>query len=119
MKRAVVLTLSAVALVASLSVSTRASSAGAIVIKDELCGLFDGDGGVVMGSGSIQVTNQGGFSLLKCSVKNVPNSTGRAVRYDFASTGMPCGTANGSTEDWQEVVSASGNATLTCRYRNK
>jgi hypothetical protein len=117
MKRVVVLTISAVALLAITSDATRASS-GAVVVKDDVCGLFDGDGGVVEGSGSMQVTNAGGVSILKCSVKGVSNSSGRVVRYDFASTNMQCGTSAGMTPDWQEVVSASGNATLTCRIKN-
>jgi hypothetical protein len=116
MRRVLVLSLSTVALLAGLSMPVGAR-AGAVVAKDDMCGLFDGDGGIVMGASSIQVTNAGGVAIVKCSVKNVANSTGRAVHYNFATTNMPCGTVNGSTEDWHETVSANGNATLTCRFK--
>jgi hypothetical protein len=116
MRRAVVLTVSALALVAGLSVPAGAR-AGAVVIKDNGCGLFDGDGNIVWGTSPIHVSNSGGVEILKCSVKNVANSQGRAVHYSFASTNMACGVNGGSTEDWNEVVSASGNATLTCRLK--
>ena len=108
MRRAVVMTVSALALVAGLSVPAGAR-AGAVVIKDGMCGLLDGDGNMVMGTGSIHVTNSGGYEMLKCSVKNVANSTGRSVHHSFATMNMPCMLNGGSTEDWSEVVSASGN----------
>jgi hypothetical protein len=94
------------------------SDNAAIVAKDGLCGLQDGDGNFVLTSSSIQVTNNGGVTTLVCKVKDVPNSTGSAVHYDFESTGFLCNTNGGQTEDWSETVSASGNATLVCRINN-
>ena len=117
MRRVAVLTVSAVALVAGLAVPAGARAGGAVVAKNEICGLFDGDGGIVTGTASIQVTNAGGVNVVKCSVKNVSNSQGRAVHYNFGNTNMACGTAFGMTEDWHETVSTNGNATLTCRIK--
>lgn len=93
------------------------AAAGTMIAKDNVCGLLDGDGAVAFGSGGMMMTNAGGMSMVKCTVNGVPNSTGRAVHYDYESTGMTCGTAAGATTDWHETVSASGNATLTCRVK--
>jgi len=90
---------------------------GAIVIKDEACGLFDGDGGVVVTNDTVQV---GTFShncnsTISCKTKGVANSTGKAVHWDFDSSGgISCGTGFGSTTDWHEIVSKSGVAHLIC-----
>ena len=89
----------------------------AIHINDFGCGLFDGDGGFVAASSSQTVITSSGNENLKCQVKDVANSTGKAVRYDFASTGLLCGTFTGVTDQWHETVSASGNATLQCKTR--
>ena len=93
------------------------AQAQAVVISDQGCNLFDGDGNLVPASSDHQVntTNVNGNCLFKCSVKKVANSTGRAVQYDFASTGVLCSMYScGVTTHWHETVSASGNATLSC-----
>jgi hypothetical protein len=79
--------------------------------------LFDGNGGGVAATSDHQVVtnNANGNLILKCSVKGVANDTGKAAHFDFASTGILCGTLLGATENWNETVSNSGNATLTCR----
>ena len=78
--------------------------------------MLDGNGGFVFASSDHQVVtnNTRGNLTLKCSVKGVANDTGKAAHFDFASTGIPCSTSLGATENWQETVSNSGNATLTC-----
>ena len=94
-----------------------AQGAAAVVINDQGCGLLDGDGNFVSADSDHTVLTQSnnGNAVLKCSVKGVANSTGKAVHYDFESTGIPCGILGGGvTENWEETVSASGNATLTC-----
>lgn len=113
MRKYLILFVAAVALAAVASVAP-VSSQGAIVIKDGGCTLLDGNGGFVSADSSQSVVTPSGNGVLICKVKGVPNSTGRAVRYDFASTGISCGTAAGSTQEWHETVSASGNATLVC-----
>lgn len=102
----------AVLLIAALCVPVRASDR-AVVIKDSACMLLDGDGGVVAADGSISVTHKNGW-MFTCKAKDVPNASHHEVRYDSVSTGWPCMTDNGPTDDWQETVSASGNATLSC-----
>lgn len=104
----------ALAVVASI---TPASTQGAIVIHDGGCSLLDGNGAGVTADSSHAVVTPSGNGVLVCKVKGVPNATGRAVRFDAASTGLSCGTAAGSTQDWHETVSASGNATLVCNVQ--
>jgi len=82
----------------------------AIVINDFGCGLMDGDGNFAFADASHAVVTSSGNSTLKCSA-TVANSQGKAVNYnDFL-----CGTPLGLTTDSHETVSASGQATLTCK----
>ena len=91
---------------------------GALQVKDQACGVLDGDGHVALGADSMTVVSGGGMTMFKCSVKGVSNSQGKTVHWDHANTSMMCGTLGGPTNDWHETVSASGNATLTCRTKN-
>jgi hypothetical protein len=109
----------AVALLLQGSTPATANNA-AVVIKDGGCGLLDGDGGFASASSDQAVITSSGNAILKCSVKGVANSTGQAVHYDSDNNplgpGIPCSSAAGGTIDWKEVVSAAGNATLTCKF---
>jgi hypothetical protein len=93
------------------------ASAGSVVAKDTTCAVLDAEGRVAFGQNSMVLSTPSGHSIVKCSVTGVNNSTGRAVRHDYESTGMTCMTAAGATTDWHETISASGNATLTCRMK--
>jgi hypothetical protein len=93
-------------------ISWKSATEGAVVINDFGCGMMDGDGNFVYTEASHAVITPSNNTTLKCSVTGVANSTGKAVNYkDFL-----CGTPLGLTTDSHETVSASGNATLTCRY---
>ena len=112
--------LTAVAAVSFLLISWSASKttySPAIHIDGFGCGMLDGDGGGVAADRSSVVITSSGNANLKCSVSGVANSTGSAVQYDNASTGLLCGTTVGVTDQWKETVSASGNATLSCKGR--
>ena len=105
---------------------------GAINIKNQSCGLFDGDGNIypvdgVLDSGHL-VLPKSGTGNFRCSA-DVPNSSGHAVTYDstnnpFTKNGgdpVTCtlyagegGPAPVETLDWHETVSASGQASLVC-----
>lgn len=93
---------------------------GAVVINDATCGMLDGDGNFIFAdsSHSVETSSNNDNSVFICKASNVPNSTGKAVRYDFDSTGLPCGTLAGSTNKWHETVSASGEAKLVCQFKN-
>lgn len=119
-KLALALLLLSVALVPAPASS---ETSRAVIIKDTACGLFDGDGGFVYTEDTmiLGAHSANGNSKLTCKAKDVPNSTGRAVVFNFENTGALCGifSPHGflTTDDWQETVSASGVATLQCHYK--
>jgi len=103
-----------------------ANTRAAVVIRNGGCVLLDGDGAIVSADRDItistQSTNQN--TTLICMVKKVANSTRRAVHYDSENNplfpGLECSTIRPDTlftTDWNETVSAAGNATLRCRFK--
>ncbi len=112
---------STLTLVASLMLVTPAAYADpAIILTDFGCGVIDGDGNGFFTTDTKTVSSQNGKPgnlniTLKCHASGVPNSTGKAVHWNFNNTGFSCGTQFGSTTDWNETVSASGKAVLTCK----
>ncbi len=117
MKRIILATVLALA-------SASAFAEPALVIRDEGCGMLNGNGQVVFTTETHRVvTNSAnGNAVFRCNATVAPASSGRAAHFDFNSTGLLCaiGTASGIelTDDWNNVVSASGEARLTCRYRD-
>ncbi len=96
----------------------------AVVIRQESCVLLDGDGNVVATTDVAQiVTTQSanGNVDVQCDADVSPASSGKAARFDFASTGLLCvfDTPFGveTTDDWKETVSASGQAKIVCHLR--
>jgi hypothetical protein len=87
------------------------------------CTLFDGNGAMVSGTsfkGTFTQSNNGNATV-QCSGDVTPSSSGHAAHFDFASTGIHCFTDNPfsgaeSTQNWEETVSASGNAKITCHF---
>ena len=101
----------------SLALLRGTAHAQAVVISDQGCGLFDGDGNIVLASSdhSVITPSGNGNCNLKCSVKGVANSSGRAVNLDSTIVPISCGIPGcAPTANWHETISASGNATLTC-----
>jgi transcription elongation factor len=112
---AIVVALTALLVIGASAGLARADSNGASVYKDFGCGLFDGNGGFVFvttGTHSVEITN--GNAVTICKASDVPNSTGSAVHWNNGNTGDTCGIAGGSTSNWDETVSASGEAILRC-----
>jgi hypothetical protein len=97
----------------------------AVIIRNEgSCALMDGDGEFVSADRWVTVATQstGQNTTEICKVKNVANSTGRAVRYTGEDTGISCRAFRPPdmfvvTTAWTETVSASGNATLRCHFK--
>ena len=92
------------------------ANSGALVIDDFGCRLLDGNGRITFASSSHAVITKSanGNRVLKCSVKEVANSTGKAAHFDRESTGYWCNAMGVITTNWHNKVSKSGNSTLTC-----
>ena len=58
---------------------------------------------------------KGSNIIMKCHVKGVSNSTGKAVKWNFDNTDRLCVTQYGATDDWRSVVSSEGDAMMTCK----
>jgi hypothetical protein len=103
------------------------SRRAAVVIRNNECRLFNGDGQLVLADRSIVIATQSTRlnTTFICKVKNVANSSGRAVRYDSDNNpfgpGVGCGILRPDqfviTTDWTESVSSSGNATIRCHFK--
>ena len=79
----------------------------ASISRDFACGLFDGDGNVVLADGSLAIETSSNHATLKSSA-DVANTTGTAqVQRGFACSEL--------TTDTHSTVSASGKSTLTCQ----
>ena len=101
----------------------------AFIITEGSCGMADGDGGSITSTDVKQVNSnsqKNGNITLKCYATGVDNSTGKVVKYNFENTwGASCSTlktfpeiSQQFTDDWKEVVSADGDAVLTCKFYN-
>lgn len=108
--------------VASGSGSVAKASNGAVVINDQGCVFFDGDGGFVTTDTDHSVIINNGHGLFTCKASGVANSTGKAANYDANNNPLGflvhCGQnlTGQLTADWNETVSASGEATLRCHF---
>jgi hypothetical protein len=95
----------------------------AVVIHHSSCALLDGSGGFVSSTESNKVGTPSGVARYSCHAKRVPGATGRAIHYDSQNNpvevDLVCGIELPSglflTTDWNETISATGNATLICR----
>jgi hypothetical protein len=91
--------------------------AQAVVLSDQDCALFDGNGAIVPipGGGHFVITpSKNGNHEVTCSGIVAPASGGGTVHYDFKSTGLQCNAASCATDKWHEVVTPNGKATITC-----
>jgi hypothetical protein len=108
----------------------------AFLLPDPDCGVLDGDGGFVAVECEHQIgtPSRNGNAMVVNKVSGVPNSTGRAVRWDaynppqimldawgLDAPPAPCFVWDRNwgatfTLHWSNNVSASGEATLICQY---
>lgn len=100
-----------------------AQAAPATATRLDGCGLFDGNQSVVWPAEAKITATQSpnDNAMVQCSADVTPANSGRAVQFDYNSTGASCGVLDSKgavqmTQHWEETVSASGNATMTCHY---
>ena len=90
------------------------------IFADGECGMLDEFGaGFVMGEGvQISANSANGNVTLICSAEADRPESGRSVIWNYDNTGGSlCGTLDGATDDWHQVISASGKAKLTCHLK--
>jgi hypothetical protein len=102
----------------------------AVVITDSVCMFLDGNGSLVLASDSQAVITDSGNSKITCTGQVTPSSTAQgAVHWNLDNTShLLCHIPSGEgevgglarrgffplTPDWEEVVTPSGQATLSC-----
>ena len=103
------------------------SDNSALLIGIDGCVLLDGNTIPQAASGSgvtLETQSHNGNAIHICTTTVEPPASGHAAVYNYDSIGVLCGlddpnAVNGNiaiTEDWHEVVSASGQAKLVCNF---
>jgi hypothetical protein len=104
---------------ALLSWKSSMKKVGATHVSPSPCYVLSEDGitpidlaagtGVITPSGNARTGCQG----------EIPNSTGKAITFNFQNTGIECESTTGTfTKKWHETISASGKVTLQCHFRD-
>jgi hypothetical protein len=88
------------------------AGAGAVVVKDHLCGLFDAQRNFVTGAFGLSTLAPNGMLHLVCHAR-VP-APGVRMRLGPAGPFDRCGIEGFSTSTWEERISPSGEAILEC-----
>lgn len=90
-----------------------------VFIDEGGCGLLNEDN-VPVDNGdlvSISANSANGNATITCSIDLPRTTTGRSVVFNYDNTDRLCRMTGGNrTEDWHQVISASGKAKLTCHY---
>ena len=103
-----------------ISWKSASSIQSAVHIGLDFCYVLDGNQTLEEATGNVVITSSGNNNF-KCKAKGLSNSTGSAVIWNNANTGLLCGIDIGLegtvtlTDDWKNTVSASGNVTLQCK----
>jgi hypothetical protein len=122
MKRFVSMLLIGLAFVAF---GTVVAHAQAVVIKDFSCNVFAGDCSTFVVSTEnifVQTSQQGGNCVASCHLtlpEGAPLPPGnKPAQCDFENTGQLCNTPCGVSDDWQEVITPSGEVSAVCHFHN-
>ena len=111
-----VATLAATCVVAASAVGVAVAGEGGIVVdRGFACNVFDGNGNLFTTTNSVltvYTNQQGSKAVLQCEGNGAPAPF--LQHYNFARTGLSCGTAFGSTTWWDNKVGRAGNSQLTC-----
>jgi hypothetical protein len=102
-----------------LAIVLPAMAAPAQVVKDVDCKVPNAVGGLIATTGK-EVATSSGNSMIVCKAQLNPLTDvfpAKAVKWDFASLGLKCWTGFGLTENWQAVITPSGQVSMTCHYK--
>lgn len=111
----IALSLGALAAFGSLPTVAHASSSGkgSTTIRDVDCAIYDGFGNLCYCTGTTTVSSDQLKAKLTCKARNVP-TPGYTVYWNYGTTGHGCQVIGVETNDWEEVVTDRGVATMTC-----
>ncbi len=114
-KVALALATACVVAVSAVGVAFAGGGGGTVVDSGFACNVFDGNGNLFVTTNSVLTVysnQQGAKAVLQCEGNGAgaPSLT----FYNFANTGLACGTAFGATLDWSNKVGRNGNSQLTC-----
>jgi len=100
------------------------SKAATIVVGTSTCGVIDSNANCVATPfRAVVTTSPQGVEIERYSADGVFNDTGHAVIFTFDDFGPPFGycvseVTGALSADWVETLSASGHATIVCRFRS-
>ena len=103
--------------------SAQALDTSAVVITDESCGMLNGGGGFILTTDTKRIAtgSPNGNTMFQCRTQ-LPSHDGGAYNFSFETQNIACGimTQTGfvATNDWHQVISSDGQATLTCKYNS-
>ena len=129
-KQLVVLMIVAIGVLAAPSTVLADNNAALVIVEDNFAGLFDGNGNLIFLTNpdrTVSTQSQNDTMILTVHYTGLDNDDRVARKYDSENNplfpGLECGAVDPLrglrlTTDWQETVSASGNAVLRCIFTN-
>lgn len=112
MKKLIVAMVALLAAAAVFTGSVAAGDGGTVVARGFSCGLFDGNGNIMITTNSVLTVYQT-KAVLQCSGNGAPAPALR--HFNYGNTGASCGMLQfGSTLQWDDKVGRAGNSQLTC-----
>ncbi len=114
-----VATLATVCVVAATVVGTAVASedAGRVVDSGFACAVLNGNGQLFITTNStltVYSNHTGSKAVLRCEGNGAPAPF--LQHYNYARTGLLCGSQFGSTTQWDNKVGKAGNSQLTCTF---
>ena len=95
----------------ALAIPATSARAQATVVKDQLCGLYDGQGGIQLGAFGVSTLAPNGLVHLVCTAQ-VP-APGTPIVLGPSIT-PECWVENRFATEWVERISQAGRAELEC-----
>ncbi len=118
MKKVVALFAIVVASMALVAGTASASGGGGTVVDSGFaCALLDGNGGIIVTYNStltVYSNQQSTKAVLRCEGWGAGASS--LTYFNYANTGLTCGSQFGSTTNWSDKVGRNGNSQLTCTF---
>ena len=123
----VLVSILAVTMTVGVFTSQPAQARATVFITLANCGMFDASGNNVSVLDIEIITQSSNNNITWICQAEFDNPTGKPIKYDaFNVPGIPpeylpimCEDGlGGFTEDWKEVISASGQATTTCHFKS-